>query len=185
MLCLTYEIDWTLPVSQVVICLLWHWYLNLVIIKAWKWTGERCLKRHRKKIWISEISCDFSFYKIWKNCFILSKKLFCISKYSNFVIFSSFQSTLFLKEFLACNGCFGLFTKIKKGSGTSFWCTFAWFLHKNVPCLNVSNFQLYLKTATCRFLWIFQLKNWLVTHINCTSFNFFNHKTQNIFQLRK
>ena len=47
-----------------------------------------------------------------------------------------FQNTLFLKEFLACNGCFGLFSKIKKGSGASFWCTFsAWFFYKNVPYL--------------------------------------------------
>ena len=47
-----------------------------------------------------------------------------------------FQNILFLQEFLACNGCFGLFTKIKKGSGTSFWCIFsAWFFHKNVPYL--------------------------------------------------
>ena len=47
-----------------------------------------------------------------------------------------FQNILFLKEFLACNGCFGLFTKIKKGSGTSFWCTFSvWFFHKNVHYL--------------------------------------------------
>ena len=44
-----------------------------------------------------------------------------------------FQNILFLKEFLACNGCFGLFSKIKKGSGASFWCIFsAWFFHKNV-----------------------------------------------------
>ena len=43
---------------------------------------------------------------------------------------------LILKEFFACNSCFGLFTKIKKGSGTSFWCTFsAWFFHGNVPYL--------------------------------------------------
>ena len=47
-----------------------------------------------------------------------------------------FQNIWFLKEFLACNGCFGLFSKIKKGSGASFWCTFsAWFFHKNVPYL--------------------------------------------------
>ena len=47
-----------------------------------------------------------------------------------------FQNTLFLKEFLACNGCFGLFSKIKKGSGASFWCTFsAWFSHRKVPYL--------------------------------------------------
>ena len=44
-----------------------------------------------------------------------------------------FQNILFLIEFLACSGCFGLFTKIKKESGTSFCCTFsAWFFHKNV-----------------------------------------------------
>ena len=43
---------------------------------------------------------------------------------------------VFLKEFLACNGCFGLFHKIRKGSGTNFWSTFsAWFSHKNVPYL--------------------------------------------------
>ena len=43
------------------------------------------------------------------------------------------QNTLLLKEFVSCNGCFGLFTKTKKGSGTSFRCTFcAWFFHKNV-----------------------------------------------------
>ena len=47
-----------------------------------------------------------------------------------------FQNILFLKEFLACNGCFGLFSKIKKGSETSFWYTFsAWFFHKNVSYL--------------------------------------------------
>ena len=45
-----------------------------------------------------------------------------------------FQNILFLKEVLACNGCFGLFTKIKKGSKTSLWCTFcAWFSNKNFP----------------------------------------------------
>ena len=36
-------------------------------------------------------------------------------------------------EFLTCNDWFALFRKIKKGSGTSFWCTFsAWVLHKKV-----------------------------------------------------
>ena len=41
-----------------------------------------------------------------------------------------------LKELIGCNGCFGLFTKIKKRSGTSFWCTSsALFFHKNVPYL--------------------------------------------------
>ena len=40
------------------------------------------------------------------------------------------------KEFPACDACFGLFTKIKKGSRISFWCTFsAWFFHANAPYL--------------------------------------------------
>ena len=34
-----------------------------------------------------------------------------------------FQNLLFLKESLACNDYFGLFTKIRNGSGGSFWCT--------------------------------------------------------------
>ena len=47
-----------------------------------------------------------------------------------------FQNILLLKKFLACDGCFGLFTKIIKRSGTSFCCIFsAWFFHKNVLCL--------------------------------------------------
>ena len=46
------------------------------------------------------------------------------------------QKILFLKEFLACNGCLGLFSKIKKGSWASVWCIFsAWFFHKNVSYL--------------------------------------------------
>ena len=46
------------------------------------------------------------------------------------------QNILFLKEILACNVCFGLFSKIKKGSRASFCCTFsAWFFHKNVSYL--------------------------------------------------
>ena len=44
--------------------------------------------------------------------------------------------TLFLKEFLACNGCFELFTKIKKVSRTNFWCTCStWFFHESSPYL--------------------------------------------------
>ena len=44
-----------------------------------------------------------------------------------------FQNILLLKQFLACNDSFGLFTKIVKRSGTSFCCTFcAWFFCKNV-----------------------------------------------------
>ena len=52
------------------------------------------------------------------------------------VIFGITQKPHFNKEFLAWNGCFGLFIKIKRGSGTNFWCTFsAGFFHTNVPYL--------------------------------------------------
>ena len=41
-----------------------------------------------------------------------------------------------LKESPACNGFFGLFTKVKKRSGNSLWYTFStWFSNKNVPYL--------------------------------------------------
>ena len=45
------------------------------------------------------------------------------------------KNILFLKEFLGCNG-FGLFTKSKKESGTSFWYSFSIrFFNKNVRYL--------------------------------------------------
>ena len=66
-----------------------------------------------------------------------------------------FQNTLFLKEFLACIGCFGLFTKIKEGSGTSFWNTFsACFFHKNVPYLilyQLTKFQCHISMSYFSF----------------------------------
>ena len=40
-------------------------------------------------------------------------------------IICDFQNMWFEKEFLVCNGCFGLFTKTKKGSGISFSFTFS------------------------------------------------------------
>ena len=47
-----------------------------------------------------------------------------------------FQNILFLRSFLVCNGRFGLFSKIKKGSGASFWSIFIeWFFHKSVSYL--------------------------------------------------
>ena len=42
-----------------------------------------------------------------------------------------FQNILLLKEFLACNGYFGIFTKLIKRSGSSFCSIFsAWVFHK-------------------------------------------------------
>ena len=92
-----------------------------------------------------------------------------------------FQNILFLKEFTACSGCFGLFTKIKKGSGTSFWYIFsAWFSHKKIPYLILylwTKFQLHtffpsqdikhyslfrqlMMPSTLRFIFDHPLKQW-------------------------
>ena len=47
-----------------------------------------------------------------------------------------FKNFLFSKEFPACNVCFELLSKIKKGSVANFWCTFsALFFHKDIPYL--------------------------------------------------
>ena len=65
----------------------------------------------------------------------IKRDLFKSKNEDNFFIIL-FKIISFFIEFLACNGFFGLFTKIKKESGTSFWCIFfAWFSHKNVPYL--------------------------------------------------
>ena len=64
-----------------------------------------------------------------------------------------FENILFLKEFLEYNGCFGLFTKIKKGSWTCFWCTFsAWFSNKNSPYLINTLSNLWTKFQCHTFL---------------------------------
>ena len=56
-------------------------------------------------------------------------------------------------EWHAGTYCFGLFTKIKKGSGISFWCTFsAWIFYTNATYLilidDVINFKIYLQSSS-------------------------------------
>ena len=69
-----------------------------------------------------------------------------------------FKNILFLKEFLASSSCSGLFTKTKKGPGTSFWCTFsAWFVHKSITIDKVSIsflcfFSRYQRKCVTKFL---------------------------------
>ena len=77
------------------------------------------------------------------------------------------QNTLFLKEFLVCNGCFGLSSKMKKGYGASFWSTFsAWFFHKNVPYLVLYQWTKF----QCDTLFLFQdiKQNVLLTSYLCS-----------------
>ena len=72
-----------------------------------------------------------------------------------------FQNILFLKELLPCNGCFGLFTKIKKGLGLAFG---AHFLHgfsiKMLIFCQLTKFQCYtffpsqdITKYDIKFLW--------------------------------
>ena len=62
--------------------------------------------------------------------------------------------------------CFGLFTKIKKGSGISFWCTFsAWVFHTNAPYLilyQLTKFQrhIFLQDIKQNVLLSSYLHNW-------------------------
>ena len=58
-------------------------------------------------------------------------------KLTFYKLFDHCLSNIWLvKEFLACNDYFGLFTKIRKRPGISFWCTFsAWFFYTNAAYL--------------------------------------------------
>ena len=68
----------------------------------------------------------------------LKKTTFEIKNKVNFLrLFENpLSKYLFLKEFLACNGCFQLFAKIKRGLGLAFGAHFPGdFFHKNVSYL--------------------------------------------------
>ena len=91
-------------------------------------------------------------------------------------IFDNSRSNISL---LTCNGCFGLFTKIIKRSGTGFCCTFsAWFFHKNVIYLILSmdkvsmsyffSFSRYQTKCVIEFLFRQLMMSWTLRFI-------FNH----------
>ena len=67
---------------------------------------------------------------------------------------------LHLKEFLAYNGCFGLFTKTIKGSGTNFCCKFsALFFYVNVlyvPSMDKVSMS-YLLSFSRETKWVIEL----------------------------
>ena len=52
-----------------------------------------------------------------------------------------FQNILRLKEFHACKGCFELFTRMKKGSGTRFCCSLRFIVDQALNMLNVDNIE--------------------------------------------
>ena len=62
--------DWTLSLSRVAIHLLQYFYLNIFIIKAWKYIEETGPKHRWNKIYFYQIIFDF---------FYLSKTLVCAS----------------------------------------------------------------------------------------------------------
>ena len=87
------------------------------------------------------------------------------------------QSIWFSKEFLICHGCFGLFTKTKKGSETRFCCVFsAWFFHKNAAylifylwakfqCHNLFFFSRYQTKCVIKFLFRQLMTSWTLRFI--------------------
>ena len=90
--------------------------------------------------------------------------------------FSNFQIILysniwFVKELLACNRCFGSFTKIKDGFRTSFWRTFSvqFFPHKcflfNTLSMNKCHIFFPSQDIKQNVLLSFYLDNWWLT--NC------------------
>ena len=77
--------------------------------------------------------------ELWKVFFISLKKLFSFSKYSNFCNlfpvphFPDKKGQMEVEWFVMSWTGLHKFTKINRGSGTSFWCTFSvWFFHENV-----------------------------------------------------
>ena len=87
--------------------------------------------RNLKRDW-SLVPGPFYFYKfcVFKRTVVEWKNIV------TFLLIIFFQNILFSAEFVACSGCFMLFTKVKKESATSFFPTFsAWLFHKNVPYL--------------------------------------------------
>ena len=77
-----------------------------------------------------------------------------------------FQNIFFSKKFIACSGCFGSFTKIKKGLGIFFAMPF--FLlkiskkKKKKKCVIKFLFrQLMPSNNTLRFIFVHPIKQWL------------------------
>ena len=89
-----------------------------------------------------------------------------------------FPNIWFVKEFSACNAYFGLFTKIKKESGISFWCTFfAWFFHTNALYLilyQLTKFQCHIFFPSQDIKQNLLLSSYLDDVINLKRF-IFNH----------
>ena len=95
-------------------------------------------------------------FSLFFNLFLLFLVSLCLAwGECPFLIF--FQIILFLSQFLACNGCFGLLTKIKKLSGTSFWCTFsAWFFLSKCSLFNTQLAKYQLTKFQCHTFFPYQ-----------------------------
>ena len=116
------------------------------------------IRVHTSAIWMT-------YEYIRMTCMRFKRKIKLIF-YSFLIIL--FPNIWFVKEFPACDTCFGLFTKIKKESGISFCCTFAaWLFHANAPYLilyQLPKFQCHVffpsQDIKQNFLLSFYLDNW-------------------------
>ena len=109
------------------------------------------------------ITCTFFFI-------ILSIKRDWVPRKKSSYLFHGHFWITYLQKFLKCVGCFGLFTKIKKGYGTSFYCRFsAYLFHKSFPYqkpYQMSTFQ-YLERVV-RWVKTLQLElkgSWFKPHL--------------------
>ena len=105
---------------------------------------EQFLKLMDNEVARGNKHCNYSWSFKNQEIFLWSSRKHVEKLFKVFLIIL-FQNILLLKQFLAWNGCFGLFTKIKMRYGTSLWCTFsAWLSNKNASYLILyqwTNFQ--------------------------------------------
>ena len=115
----------------------WHTRTN-----EW-WWHTRTYEWHTNDTWVhtSDMRMTYEYIRVTYGWHTNDIRMTCGSKEKENHLFKSFliillQNIWFVKGLLACNGCFGLIHKIKKGSGINFWCTIsAWFFHTTAPYL--------------------------------------------------
>ena len=102
------------------------------------------------------VTCELhrSTYKWHTDNMRLERKI----KFTFLKLFDNPYSNIwFVKEFLACNGCFRLFPKIKKRPGISFWCIFLHVIFIQMLLFNTLSIDKVSMSYFCSF-WIYQTK---------------------------
>ena len=116
-----------------------YFLLFLSTLSKFKRTNDSGIWCHN---WLAKI-CRHNFWNNWKAA------LYYLIKLGQVFWLYSFKIYYFQKNFL------WVIYKIKRGPGTSFWCTFcAWFFHKKVPYL------IHLSMDKLSISYLFSLSNY-------------------------